>query len=46
MKKNFCQCIERQIDAQVQGLERQQVDWMNYQGGIGTRHNLIIVEDD
>ena len=41
-----CQGIDRQIDAQVQGLERWQVDWMNYQGGIGTWYNPIIIEDD
>ena len=27
-------------------IERSQVDWIMYQGGIGTRFNPIIVEDD
>ena len=45
-KEEFCQCIEKQIDAQVQGLERKWANWMNYQGGSGTRYNPIIVEND
>ena len=41
-----CWCIERQIEVQMQSLNRIWVDWVNYQGGIGTRFNPIIIEDD
>ena len=42
----WCQHIEWQIEIQVQSIERGQVNWADYQGGIGTRFNPIIVEDD
>ena len=38
--------IERQINAQVQELERQQVELDNSWRGIGTWYNPIIIEDD
>ena len=41
-----CESIKRQIEDQMRTLNRIQVDWVNYQGGIGSRFNLIIIEDD
>ena len=38
--------IERQIKEQMKALKRIRVDWVNYQGGIGSRFNPIIIEDD
>ena len=38
--------IERQIEEEMKALRTIQVDWVNYQGGIGSRFNLIIIEDD
>ena len=46
----FCQHmmnIPNQVVMQIQqDIQGGQVDWVNYQGGIGTQYNLIIVEDD
>ena len=39
--------IPNQIVTQIQqDIEGGQIDWVNYQGGIGTRYNPIIIEDD
>ena len=38
--------IERQIEAEVQELERQQIKLDNSWRGIGTQYNPIIIEDD
>ena len=37
--------IGNQVITEIrQDIEGGQVDWVTYQGGIGTRYNLIIVE--
>ena len=38
--------VEQQIKEQMKALRTIQIDWLNYQGGIGSRFNLIIIEDD
>ena len=38
--------IEQQIKEEMKALRTIQVDWLNYQGGIGSRFNPIIIEDD
>ena len=38
--------IEWQIEEEMKALRRIWVDWVNYQGGIGSRFNPIIIEDD
>ena len=38
--------IEWQIEEEMRALRTIWVDWVNYQGGIGSRFNLIIIEDD
>ena len=38
--------IERQIEEEMRALRTIWVDWLNYQGGISSRFNLIIIEDD
>ena len=37
--------IERQIEEEMRALRTIQMDWVNYQGGIGSRFHLIIIED-
>ena len=38
--------LEQQIERQIKSLRTIRVDWLNYQGGIGSRFNPIIIEDD
>ena len=38
--------LEQQIEEQIKSLRTIQVDWLTYQGGIGSRFNPIIIEDD
>ena len=38
--------LEQQIEEQMKSLRTIQVDWLTYQGGIGSRFNPIIIEDD
>ena len=38
--------LEQQIEEQIKVLRTIWVDWLTYQGGIGTRFNPIIIEDD
>ena len=38
--------IEQQIKEEMKALRTIRVDWLNYQGGIGSRFNPIIIEDD
>ena len=38
--------IEQQIEEDMRALNRVRIDWVNYQGGIGSRFNPIIIEDD
>ena len=45
-KRENVKWIERQIEEEMRTLNRIRVDWVNYQGGIGLRFNLIIIEDD
>ena len=38
--------IEQQIEEEMRTLRTIQMNWVNYQGGIGSRFNPIIIEDD
>ena len=38
--------LEQQIKEWIKSLRTIQVDWLTYQGGIGSRFNPIIIEDD
>ena len=38
--------LEQQIEEQIKSLRTIRVDWLTYQGGIGSRFNPIIIEDD
>ena len=38
--------LEQQIKEQIKALRTIWVNWVNYQGGIGSRFNPIITEDD
>ena len=38
--------IERQIEEEMRALRTIRMNWVNYQGGIGSRFNPIIIEDD
>ena len=38
--------LEQQIEKQIKVLRTIRVDWLNYQGGIRSRFNPIIIEDD
>ena len=38
--------LEQQIEKQMESLRTIRVNWLTYQGGIGSRFNPIIIEDD
>ena len=38
--------LEQQIEEQIKSLRTIRVDWLTYQGGIRSRFNPIIIEDD
>ena len=38
--------IKQQIEEEMRALRTIRMDWVNYQGGIGSRFNPIIIEDD